>query len=314
MDGSPEKRLRLAFWAAVLVLFVIAGFVVVRHSAARGEPEIVWGKRGTQPGDFVRPRAIAIDAQDRLYIVDFTARIQRYDRNGVFSGHSWQTPDFRNGRPSGLSIDRDGNLLVSDSHYFCVRVYSPDGEELRSFGPASGVPDGISYISDTVQDEDGNYYLAEFGDHHRITKLDPSGKFLLCWGTAGTGPGEFGRLRALCLGPDKNLYAVDATNHLIKVFTRDGKEVRTIGEPGEKAGQLSYPYDIAFNAAGEFYVVEHGNHRVQKFSKDGVSLGLWGTAGRQPGCLHEPWALAVDSRGCVHIVDTENHRVQRIRF
>jgi sugar lactone lactonase YvrE len=314
MTGRPKLRMRLAFWLIVAIMFVTAGLVLVRHSAARGEPEIIWGQRGTQPGDFVRPRAIAIDAQDRLYIVDFTARIQVYDRNGVFSGHSWTTPDFRNGRPSGLSIDRDGNLLVSDSHYFCVRVYSPEGVELRCFGSSSGVPDGLSYISDTVQDEDGNYYLAEFGDHHRITKLDPSGQFLQCWGTAGTGPGEFGRIRALCLGPDRNLYVVDATNHRIKVYTRDGQEVRTIGEPGDQAGQLSYPYDLAFNAAGEFYVVEHGNHRVQKFSKDGKSLGLWGTPGREPGCLHEPWALAVDSRGCVHIVDTENHRVQRIRF
>jgi DNA-binding beta-propeller fold protein YncE len=303
-----------AFWAVLALLFVIAGFVLVRHSGARGEPEIVWGHRGTQPGDFVRPRAIAIDAKDRLYIVDFTARIQVYDRNGAYLGHTWTTPDYRNGRPSGLSMDNDGNLLVSDSHYSCVRIYSPEGVELRSFGPESGVPDGISYISDTVQDEAGNYYLAEFGDHHRITKLDPAAHFAKCWGTAGTGTGEFGRIRALCIGPDHNLWVVDATNHRIQVYTCEGQPVRTIGGPGDQPGQLSYPYDIAFNAAGEFYVVEHGNHRVQKFSQDGKSLGLWGTPGREPGCLHEPWALAVDSRGCVHVVDTENHRVQRIRF
>jgi DNA-binding beta-propeller fold protein YncE len=314
MTSPPQKRMRFVFWTLLITLFLTAGFVLVRHSAARGEPEIVWGRRGTQPGDFVRPRAIAIDAQDRLFIVDFTARIQVYDRNGTYLNHTWITPDFRNGRPSGLSIDRDGNLLVSDSHYFTVRIYSPEGVELKSFGPDSGAPDGISYISDTVQDEDRNYYLAEFGDHHRITKLDPSGHFLKCWGTAGTGPGEFGRIRALCLGPDGNLWAVDATNHRIQVYTREGQPVRTIGEPGDQPGQFSYPYDLAFNAAGDFYVVEHGNHRVQKFTLEGKSLGCWGAPGRETGRLHEPWALAVDSKGCVHVVDTENHRVQRIRF
>ncbi len=92
MTGPPKERMRFAFWAIVASMFVIACFVVVRHSAARGEPELVWGERGTQPGDFVRPRAIAIDSKDRLFIVDFTARIQVYDRNGVFSGHSWTTP------------------------------------------------------------------------------------------------------------------------------------------------------------------------------------------------------------------------------
>ncbi len=314
MSTPPKRRMRFAFWAVLAGIFVIACLVVVRHSSARGEPEVVWGRRGTQPGDFARPRAIAIDAQDRLYIVDFTARIQTYDRNGKYTGHTWTTPDFRNGRPSGLSIDRDGNLLVSDSHYFCVRIYSPEGVELRSFGPDCGVPDGLSYISDVVQDEDGNYYIAEFGEHHRITKLDPSTHFLKCWGHEGTDPGEFGRLRALCLGPDRNLWVVDATNHRIQVYTRDGEWVRTVGEPGDQPGQLSYPYDLAFNAAGQLYVVEHGNHRVQKFSQDGKSLGTWGSAGREPGRLHEPWALAIDSRGCIHVVDTENHRVQRIRF
>jgi DNA-binding beta-propeller fold protein YncE len=308
-------RRGLAFVGATILLASLAvGLVVARHSGAHSAPDKVWGHRGTQPGDFVRPRAIAIDAQDRLYVVDFTARIQVYDRNGNFLGHSWSTPDFRNGRPSGLSIDRDGNLLVSDSHYFMLRVYTADGTELRTIGPKSGVPDGLSYISDAIQDENGDYFLAEFGDHHRITKLDSEGRFVRCWGEAGTEAGQFGRIRALCLGPDHNLYVVDATNHRIQVYSREGAWVRTIGEAGSEPGQLSYPHDIAFNAAGEFYVVERGNHRVQKFSPEGKSLACWGGPGREPGCLHEPWALAVDSRGAVHIVDTENHRIQRIRF
>src|SRR5438309_4061624 len=102
------------------------------------EPELVWGRKGTQPGDLVRPRAVAIDADDHLYIVDFTARIQAFDRDGHFLDLCWTTPDYRNGRPSGLSIDRDGNLLVSDSHYHCWRIYSRDGKELRVYGGKAG--------------------------------------------------------------------------------------------------------------------------------------------------------------------------------
>src|SRR5262245_30879443 len=79
------------------------------------KPELVWGRRGVQPGDLVRPRAIAIDRNDRVYLVDFTARVQAFDADGRHLGHTWTTPDYRDGRPSGLSIDRDGHLLVSDS-------------------------------------------------------------------------------------------------------------------------------------------------------------------------------------------------------
>jgi DNA-binding beta-propeller fold protein YncE len=313
---TAGARHRCKFYSGARLLFVGVGlFVASGCGGLHSEPEVVWGRRGTQPGDMVRPRAVAIDAQDRLYIVDFTARIQVFDRNGKFLGLCWTTPDYRNGRPSGLSMDRDGNLLVSDSHYHCLRIYSLDGVELRKIGGETGTEPGqLAYVSDAVQDEEGNFYIAEFCENQRITKLDKDGKFLQCWGSAGTEPGQFGRIRALALGPDGNLYVVDATNHRIQVFTRDGKFVACWGEPGTEPGQLSYPHDLAFGPHGEIYVVERGNNRVQKFTKDGVSLGCWGGPGREPGQLHEPWALAVDSRGRVHVIDTENHRVQRIDF
>jgi DNA-binding beta-propeller fold protein YncE len=278
---------------------------------------LVWGKRGVQNGDLVKPRAIAIDAQDRLYLVDWTARIQVFDRDGKYLGPTWSTPDYRNGRPSGLSIARDGNLLVSDSHYFCFRLYSPDGQLLRTFGGEGGTKPGqLSYVSDVVQDEDGFFYVAEFGDNQRLSKFDADGRFLTCWGSAGTEPGQFARVRALAFGPDGLLYVADACNHRVQVFRRDGTLVRCWGRPGGEPGELAYPYDLAFSTKDPhvLYVAEYGNHRVQKFTPEGESLGCWGGVGREPGRLCSPWALAVDSRGRIHVLDSENHRVQRIDF
>jgi DNA-binding beta-propeller fold protein YncE len=281
---------------------------------ARSTPERVWGRRGVQDGDLIRPRAIAIDPSDRVFIVDFTARIQVYDRDGNYLGPTWTTPDYRNGRPSGLSIDRDGNLIVSDSHYFCVRIYNADGHELRHFGKAGTKPGELSYVSDVVQDSDGFFYVAEFGETHRISKFDNDGHFIRCWGSQGSAPGQFARARALALGPDGLLYVADACNHRIQVFDRDGNLVRHFGEPGQGEGQLSYPYDVAFGKNGLLYVVEYGNHRIQKFTPEGEPRGTWGGPGREPGRFHSPWGLAVDSKGRIHVVDTENHRVQRVKF
>jgi streptogramin lyase len=297
---------------------VVVGFLFLNgcnHNAA--EPELIWGKRGVSDGDLVKPRAIAIDSKDRLYLVDWTARIQAFDRNGKFLGHSWTPPDYRNGRPSGLSIDKDDNVVVSDSHYHCVRIYSPEGKLLRTVGGTAGTEPGqLSYISDALRDKDGNFYLAEFGENQRITKLDPEGKFVKCWGSPGSEIGQFARVRAMTLGPDGNLYLADACNHRIQVCTTDGVFVRCWGRPGTLAGELAYPYDLAFSPGPNpvLYVVEYGNHRVQKFTMQGESLGLWGAPGRGPGQLSSPWALAVDSRGRVHVVDSENDRVQRIDF
>lgn len=278
-------------------------------------PDRVWGKRGTQDGDFVRPRAAVIDRHDRLWVVDFTARVQAYDLDGKYLGLTFRTPDFRNGRPSGLGLTRGGELIVCDSHYHCLRIYDRDGTEVKVIGGAAGKrPGQFGYVSDVVQDADGFFYVSEFGENDRVTKLDADGRFVAAWGTSGVGPGQFQRLRALALGPDGLLYAADACNHRVQVLTREGTFVREFGGEGSEPGKLRYPYDLGFAPPGELYVVEYGNQRVQKFTADGRSLGVWGSPGGKPGQLSSPWGLVVDRRGRVHVIDTENHRVQRVRF
>ena len=74
-------------------------------SASTDPPEKVWGKLGAGNGQFSKPRAIAIDDKDQLYIVDMTARIQVFDADGNFI-RGWQTPEHTNGRPTGLTIAR----------------------------------------------------------------------------------------------------------------------------------------------------------------------------------------------------------------
>lgn len=299
------------------VAILLTGAMAVTFTLGRraGKPDLVWGEKGVQDGAVSRPRAAAIDPQGRLFLVDFTARIQVYDLDGNHLGITFTTPDFRNGRPSGLGIDRDGNLIVADSHYHCVRIYRFDGTELKKIGGESGkAPGQFGYVSDCVQDAEGNYYISEFGQNDRITKLDVDGRFVKCFGETGQGPVQFARVRALALGPDGLLYCVDACNHRIQVLTREGEFVREFGGPGSGPGEFHFPYDLAFHGNGELYVVERGNNRVQKFTKEGTPLGSWGAPGREPGQLADPWALAVDKSGRVHIVDTENHRVQRVRF
>ncbi|MBI3821127.1 MAG: hypothetical protein HY289_00435 [Planctomycetes bacterium] len=297
---------------------IILCLIAAGCSGSAGAPELVWGRRGVQDGDLVTPRAIAIGPGDRIYIVDYTARIQAFDRDGQYLGVTWRPPDWRNGRPSGLSVDSKGNVIVSDSHYSCVRVYSKDGALLRTIGGTFGAEPGqLGYVSDALCDAAGNFYVSEFGANHRISKFDADAKFVKCWGAPGSDEGQFSRIRAMTLGPDGNLYIADACNHRIQVFTTDGAFVRTFGTPGSGMGELSYPYDVACSTGSTpyLYVVEFGaNSRVQKFTLDGQSVGVWGGPGRAPGQLCSPWALAVDSRGRVHVLDTWNDRVQRINF
>ncbi len=70
-----------------------------------------WGKKGTAPGDFDTPHAIAFDSKGRLFVGDrANNRIQIFDQEGNFIAE-WK----QFGRPSGLFIDRNDVLYVSDS-------------------------------------------------------------------------------------------------------------------------------------------------------------------------------------------------------
>jgi DNA-binding beta-propeller fold protein YncE len=305
-------------WCEMRLVLPLLLTALTGCGGSAGVPELVWGKRGVQPGTIATPRAIAIGPDDRIYLVDLTARIQAFDRDGKYLDVNFTTPDYRNGRPSGLSVDpATGNLIVSDSHYHTVRVYSPDGQPLQSFGGTPGAEPGqLGYVSDALCDKDGNFYVSEFGDNHRISKFDRDGKFIKCWGEPGSEVGQFARIRGMTLAPDGNLYVADACNHRIQAFTTDGAFVRSFGKPGSEKGEFSYPYDIACSGGSTpyLYVVEFTGSRVQKFTLTGEPLGIWGSPGRGPGQLCSPWALAVDSRGRVHVVDSSNDRVQRIDF
>jgi len=279
-----------------------------------GRLQAVWGRRGVSDGRLQKPRAMAIDALDRIYLVDMTARIQAFDTQGRFL-RGWQTPDHRFGKPTGLSVGRDGRILVADTHYYRVLIYSPRGELVRTIGGTQGGgPGQFGLVTDVVEDSQGNYYVAEYGEYDRIQKFTSEGRFVLEWGSPGSQPGQFMRPQNLAVDERDRIWVVDACNHRIQVFDGEGKLLKLWGTPGGAPGELYYPYDLILGADGSVYVAEFGNHRVQKFTREGRSLGCWGTHGRREGQLSSPWALVQDSRGLIHVLDTDNHRVQTVKM
>lgn len=319
--GSRDRSSPWLLLTGILALILFPVFLLNRGAASSsvGKLEKVWGRRGLSEGRLQKPRALAIDARDQIFVVDMTARIQVFDRHGKFL-RRWRTPEWERGKPTGLSIDRDGNLLVADTHYYRVLVYTPDGQLLseRVLGGQFGhAPGEFGLVTDAVQDSKGNLYVAEYGEYDRVQKFTADGKFLFQWGGHGSEEGQFLRPQNLAIDDKDHIWVSDACNHRIQVFDAtgdDAKLVRCWGEEGSEPGKLRYPYDLVLDGKGHVYVCEFGNHRVQKFSLDGSLLGSWGQPGREPGQVHNPWALVQDSHGRLHVLDTYNHRIQRIRF
>ena len=317
--GSPRPgkaaALRPRFWAVGLLGLVAAlsaGCEDERQSI--GRLDAVWARRGISDGRFQKPRAMAIDHQERIYVVDMTARIQVFDCEGRFL-HGWRTPEHEFGKPTGLAVARDGRILVADTHYYRVLIYSPEGELLETLGGTQGErPGEFNLVTDVVEDSEGNLYVGEYGEYDRIQKFTADGRFLLQWGGHGSQPGQFIRPQSLVVDEDDRIWVADACNHRIQVFDGEGGLLQVWGTPGGAVGELYYPYDVILAQDGSVFVAEFGNHRIQRFTRDGRSLGVWGSNGREEGQLSHPWALVEDARGRIHVLDTGNHRVQTVRM
>jgi DNA-binding beta-propeller fold protein YncE len=100
------------------------------------------GHRGTRPGEFNYPSAIA-GSSDTLWVSDTgNSRVQAIRRSGepigVF-GQSGDAPgDFA--LPKGIALDRDAHVYVVDARFENVQIFSPNGQLLLSFGQEGTAP------------------------------------------------------------------------------------------------------------------------------------------------------------------------------
>lgn len=271
------------------------------------------GTRGTGLGQFNKPRSVAVDAQDNLYVVDMTGRVQKFSPEGTFLLH-WQMPETELGKPKGMGRDHDGNLIVIEPHYARVNHFSPQGRLVHQWGEA-GIGVGQFTLPRAVAvNSAGQLFVSEYSQTDRVQQFSPDGRTCVrVIGRPGTGPGEFNRPEGLGIDAHDRLYVADSCNHRIQVFSPDGQFLRAYGRAGSGLGELSYPYDVQVDAAGRQYVCEFGNSRIQVFDADGRPLEIIGGPGAAPGRFNNPWAIALDSRGNLYVADSQNHRVQKLR-
>jgi DNA-binding beta-propeller fold protein YncE len=295
-----------------------SGCISVRNDGPSLLPDLVIGQRGMADGRFQKPRAIAVDDANRCFVVDKTGRVQVFDEEGVFI-RGWRTPEIEQGKPTGLSIDQDGTLIVADTHYFRFLFYTVEGELLedRTIGGVNGSgPGKFAFVTDAVRLLSGEFLLGEYGEFDRIHKYSAQGEYIASLGEHGREPLQFSRPQSLAVDNDGLLWVADACNHRIQVIDWSGDTprcIRMFGHEGDSLGLFKYPYSLALHGK-EVLVSEYGNHRVQRLNREGNGLSSWGQAGSQPGELNQPWAIAVDTKNRVYVVDSGNNRVQRFQL
>lgn len=313
-----RQRTGFTTTANVMLLCMIALLCVGCGSNVDGQQaqplrtELIFGSPGRALGQFNYPRALAIDHdKGYVYIVDVTARIQRYGLDGKPEMY-WLMPEWELGKPTGLAVGDDGNLYVADTHYFRVMAFDSHGNEVLRFGRFGQGPGEFVYTTGIAFGPEGRIYVSESGGNDRVQVFDATGRYLFHFGSFGSELDQFNRPQSLAFNADRTeLYIVDACNHRIVVTDPQGRVLRTLGEAGSGPGQFSYPYDIAMLPDGNLVVCEYHNARIQKITPYGESLGLYGRVGRGRGELQFPWGVEGDARR-LFVLDSGNNRVQVI--
>ncbi len=184
--------------------------------------------------------------------------ILKFDRSGKLL-KSWGEGMFN--FPHGATIDRDGNLWVTDEQGGNgkgqqVFKFSPDGKVLMTLGKA-----GVAGDAPGLFDQPTNVAVASNGDvfvteghlqgNNRISKFSKDGTFIKSWGKKGSGPGEFNAPHTIAIDSQGRLFVGDRSNNRIQIFDQDGRYLDTWMQFGRPSGIFIAKDDTMYVADSE---------------------------------------------------------------
>lgn len=306
------------------------------------------------------PAGLTFDKKGNLYIADRdNHRIRKVDTRGTittvagngtagFSGDGGRATDAMLNLPSGVAIDDNGNIYISDRSNDRIRIVNSKGIITTIAGNGMDGYKGDSGPATQAQlsrpfglalDKKGNLYIADRGNN-RVRKVNPQGII-----TTIAGDGSFFFMgdngpayRASIAGPtgvvvDDNgiLYIADRNNNRVRAVDTQGM-IRTVAGTGQqdyngdsevaRDTNLYLPFGVALDPDGNLLIADRSHYRIRKVdlrrgtvvtvAGNGVKM-FAGDGGPATGAnLSFPHGIIVDKNDNLLISDKGNYRIRRV--
>ncbi|PDV97265.1 NHL repeat-containing protein [Candidatus Chloroploca asiatica] len=211
-------------------------------------------------------------------------------------GGSAGPPDGRFVAARGLATAPDGTIYLAESRRG-VWIFAADGDLIGTFEPQT-----LLDAYDVAYGSEGDLFVADFG-RNAIARFTADGTFVERWGSAGSGPDQFGFAspQRIAVSPEGNVYALDArpgpeSGRIVSSIVRFSPTGRALGRI-ELPPDLS-PTDLAVDANGNVYLADTFGG-VVKLGANGQELARFGDP-----ALPEQFAagaIDVDADGFIYL-------------
>lgn len=285
--------------------------------------DLVFGQSGAAPGQFARPRGIAVGLDGSIFVTDtMNHRIQRLNPDGEVISTWGQYANIEEGvapagtfnEPWGIAVAPNGTVYVADTWNHRIQHFTADGEFLGMFGyfGQAGAPDAFWGPRDVVVDSQGRLFVTDTGNK-RVVIFDAQGVALGEFGGFGLDLGGLDEPVGLGTDDQGRVYVADTWNQRIQIFEDRGEAAfASISELpiGGWIGQSldNKPY-LAVSADGVVCATDPESIRVLCFDVNGEFLRGWGEFGSEIWQFGLPVGIAFDDSCSVWITDSANDRI-----
>lgn len=250
------------------------------------------------------PDNMAFDKAGNIYLVDSDhktrSRVLKLSPEGrkLAEWHVFPLTPGRDNSPNDIGLDRDGNVLVTDS--LGVMKFSPTGKLLTTIRTDPETYDDQRHVA---TDGQGHIFVAEALENV-IQEFSSDGKLMASWKhDKGAGLDQLDHPEQISVAPDGDLVIQDWGNHRMVIISPSGQAVSAFDATKDVPLRLASISAACVDREGNIYVADYQLYRVQEFDPQGHLLR---TIGNTPGkTLFQtaPYSLAMDSHGDLYSAD-----------